>query len=97
MVALLASAPDAAFDDLPAVALSVLAAISGAVRSAFGRGATPRVWRTTRAHLALMGGAYLREAANPLFLARRARQTVALTAWLGPGRRRCVADAAFST
>jgi len=70
------------FDDLPAVALTMLATISGAVRSTFERGATPRVWRTMRAQLALMCRAYLREAANPLSLslAQRARRTVAPTA-----------------
>jgi hypothetical protein len=49
VVALLASAPDAKFDDLPAVVLTMQAAISGAVRSALERGATPRIWRTMRA------------------------------------------------
>ena len=62
VVALLASAPDAAFDDTPAVALTMLAAISGAVRSAFERHATPRVWRAMREQLSLMCRAYLREA-----------------------------------
>jgi AcrR family transcriptional regulator len=63
VVGLLASAADAEFDDPPVVALTMLAAISGAVRSTFERDATPRMWRTLRVQFALMRRAYLRKAA----------------------------------
>ena len=63
VVGLLASAPDAAFEDADAVVFTLLAAFGGAVRSTFEREATPSTWRTLRTQLALMSRAYLREAA----------------------------------
>ena len=83
VVALLASAPDAAFDDTPTVALDVRAAISCGVRSASERHATPRVWRAMREQLSLMCRAYLREAC---LLPPAGRATVAT-----PGRLRSLA------
>jgi AcrR family transcriptional regulator len=65
VIGLLASAPDATFDDAPAVASTLLAALGGVVRSAFEREATPSMWRTLRMQLVLMSRAYLREAAIP--------------------------------
>ena len=61
---LLASAADASFEDLPAVAFMLLTAMSGAVRVAVERDDTPAAFITLRDHLGLMCGAYLRAAAG---------------------------------
>lgn len=55
--------PDAEFDDLPAVAFAVTAALAGAVRVAFERSPTPFTLWSLRAELVTMCQAYLQAAA----------------------------------
>lgn len=57
--AMLATAPDAAFDDLPIVTLTLLTAIFGTVRSVFERGLPPEQARAVQDQLILMCGSYL--------------------------------------
>lgn len=64
MAALLASAADAAFDDLPAIAFTMQAAMAGTTRAVFERGATPPKLRVLRTQLAMMCLGYLRMAAQ---------------------------------
>ena len=61
--ALLASAADAKFDDLPAVAFTLLAAMTGTTRTVFERGATPPMLRVLRTQLTMMCRAYLQAVA----------------------------------
>jgi AcrR family transcriptional regulator len=61
---LLASAADAEFDDLSVVTFTLLAAMSGAVRTVFERGAAPSMLRDLRTHLTTMCRAYLEAVAN---------------------------------
>jgi AcrR family transcriptional regulator len=60
---LLASAADAYFDDLPAVTFTLLAALAGATRTVFERGAKPALLRTLRNQVTTMCRAYLLAAA----------------------------------
>lgn len=77
--ALLASAADAAFDDVPVVTFTLLAAMSGAIRTVFERGAAPTMLRDLRTQLTTMCRAYLEAAAitKPTPLAKH-RKTVVL-------------------
>ena len=58
--ALLASAADARFEDLPAITFTLLAAMAGTTRAVFEHGATPPMLRMLRVQLAAMCQAYLR-------------------------------------
>jgi AcrR family transcriptional regulator len=60
---LLASAADAAFEDLPAVAFALLAVMTGVVRVVFERGANPVMVLALRTQLVTMCRAYLRDVA----------------------------------
>lgn len=62
--AALAQAADAGFEDPPAVAFAWMAAMTGAVRVAFERDATPAGVAALRAELVTMGRAYLQAAAT---------------------------------
>lgn len=77
--ALLASAADAAFDDVPVVTFTLLAAMSGAIRTVFERGAAPTMLRDLRTQPTTMCRAYLEAAAitKPTPLAKH-RKTVVL-------------------
>ena len=57
--ALLASAADAEFDDLSVVTFTLLAAMSGAIRTVFERGAAPSMLQDLRTQLTTMCRAYL--------------------------------------
>jgi hypothetical protein len=61
--ALLASAADAALDDVSVVTFTLLAAMSGAIRTVFERGAAPAMLRELRTQLTTMCRAYLEAAA----------------------------------
>jgi hypothetical protein len=61
--ALLASATDASFDDLPAVTFTLLAALAGATRTVFERGAKPALLKVLRKQATTMCRAYLLAAA----------------------------------
>ncbi len=60
---MLASAPDARIDDLPAVTLTLMSALAGTTRAVFERGATPRLLRGLRAQTLILCCAYLRAVA----------------------------------
>jgi len=60
---LLANAGDAEFADLALVTSMFLAAMSGTVRIAFERGATPAMWRSLSTHPSTMCRVYLQEIA----------------------------------
>jgi Tetracyclin repressor-like, C-terminal domain len=62
-VALLASAPDVRFENLDDVTFALLAAMTGATRVVFERGAIPGMLRVLRTQLATMCHAYLQQAA----------------------------------
>jgi AcrR family transcriptional regulator len=64
-MALLASACDAHFDDLPAVTFTLLAALAGNTRTVFERGAKPAQIKVLRHQVTLMCRAYLLAAAVP--------------------------------
>jgi AcrR family transcriptional regulator len=57
--ALLAGAADAEFDDLSVVTFTLLAAMSGAIRTVLERGAAPSMSRDLRTQLTTMSRAYL--------------------------------------
>jgi AcrR family transcriptional regulator len=59
-IAMLASASDGAFEDLPGVAFTLLTAMAGVTRATFERGATGPMLRTLRVQLLLMARSYLR-------------------------------------
>jgi AcrR family transcriptional regulator len=61
--ALLAGAADAEFDDLSFVTFTLLAAMSGAIRTVFEHGAAPTMLRNLRTQLTTMCRAYLEAAA----------------------------------
>jgi AcrR family transcriptional regulator len=61
--ALLASAPDAQFDDLPSVVFTLLAALAGTTRTVFERGARPALVKEMRRQVTTMCRAYLLTAA----------------------------------
>ncbi len=75
--ALLASAADAGFDDLSGVTFTLLAAMSGAIRTVFEHGAAPTMLRDLRTQLTTMCRAYLEAVAlkKPTPLAKH-RKTV---------------------
>ena len=77
--ALLAGAADAEFDDLSVVTFTLLAAMSGAVRTLFERGAAPNMLGNLRTQLRTMCRVYLEAVAikKPTPLAKH-RNTVAL-------------------
>ncbi len=63
VAAALALDADAEFDDVPAVAFTLMAALAGAVRVVFERGATPATVVSLRRELVTMCRAYLQAAA----------------------------------
>jgi len=72
---LLASAADVRFDDLPAVTQTLLAALTGNVRTVFERGAKPAQLKVMRQQLTTMCQAYLLAAAVPTLTVRPIDQT----------------------
>ncbi|HME24095.1 MAG TPA: TetR/AcrR family transcriptional regulator [Acetobacteraceae bacterium] len=79
--ALLASAEDATFDDLPAVTFTLLAAMAGTVRTVFERSATPHMLLVLRTQLATLCQAYLqavaaKQAAPPVRRASSGRKVL---------------------
>lgn len=60
--AILATASDASFDDLPTVTLTLLATVFGAVRNVFERNLRPHEERTIEGQVVLMCNAYLEAA-----------------------------------
>jgi AcrR family transcriptional regulator len=63
-VALLASAPDAAFPDPEEVAFNLLAALTGATRVVFENGATPAMLAQFRGRILILSRTLLRDAAT---------------------------------
>ena len=64
IAALLVSAANADFDDLPAVTFTLLGAMAGTTRAVFQRGAKPAMLRMLRIQLEMMCRGYLQTAAN---------------------------------
>lgn len=64
VTAALASAPDARFADIRAVALTLLAAVTGATRTVLERGASAASLKIIASELPRMCRAYLRDAAK---------------------------------
>jgi AcrR family transcriptional regulator len=62
---LLASAPDAEFENLPAVAFAIFSCIAGSTRIVFERGASPAALQELRRELTLMCRSYLQASRRP--------------------------------